>query len=317
MTKYDSAGNPLWSRQIGTASSDISYSVAVDSTGNPYISGYTGGSLDGPNAGYADAFLTKYDNAGNLLWSRQIGTSSPDVSNSVVVDASGNAYISGYTGGSLGGPNAGYADAFLTKYDSAGNLLWTRQFGAEYDDNGCSVAVDSMGNAYISGYTDSFYGSFIPEDENEYRDAFLIKYDIAGNQLWSRRIGTDGFFDYGLSVTIDFAGNAYISGRSGVNSTLAEEGYADAFLIKYDSEGNQLWSQKFDMGNYDSSQSVAVDPAGNAYISGWTGDSWLDQQCDAFLVKFVSVPEPSTLTLLCAAFLALGLIRQRCEKQLN
>ena len=104
-----------WTRQLGTSSGDISYSVAIDGSGNAYISGYTGGDLGGTNAGLHDAFLAKYDSAGSLLWTRQLGTSSGDYG-SVAIDGSGNVYISGGTGGSLGGPNAGSDDVFLAKY---------------------------------------------------------------------------------------------------------------------------------------------------------------------------------------------------------
>jgi hypothetical protein len=144
--------------------------VAVDASGNAYISGRTDGSLGGPNAGGDDAFLAKYSSAGDLVWSRQIGTSSTDESWSVAMDGSGNAYISGNTLGSLGGPNAGGADAFLTKYDSSGNTLWSQQIGTSSDDYSRSVAVDASGNAYISGNTSSsldsvFLMKFVPVPE--------------------------------------------------------------------------------------------------------------------------------------------------------
>ena len=125
-----------WTRQLGTSSDDYSHSVAVDSAGNAFISGHTDGSLNGDNAGQWDAFLVKYDSDGNWLWSRQLGTSSYDFSESVAVDGAGNAFISGSTQGNLGGNNAGLTDAFLTKYDSDGNLLWTQQLGtSSYDSS--------------------------------------------------------------------------------------------------------------------------------------------------------------------------------------
>jgi hypothetical protein len=86
--------------------------------GNAYISGWTYGSLGGPNAGIVDAFLAKYDSSGALLWTRQVGTTSFDSGQSVAVDGLGNAYISGETWGSLGGPNAGSSDAFLVKFSA-------------------------------------------------------------------------------------------------------------------------------------------------------------------------------------------------------
>ena len=191
LTKYDGAGNLLWSRQIGTTADELSFDVAVDAAGNAYISGFTSGSLGGPHAGgTGDVFLTKYDGAGNLLWSRQIGTTNnePDGGGGVAVDAAGNAYITGGTDGSLGGPNAGDYDAFLTKYDGAGNLLWSRQIGTTACDRSNDVAVDAAGNAYISGFTEGSLGG--PNAGG--KDAFLTKYDGAGNLLWSRQIGTTG-----------------------------------------------------------------------------------------------------------------------------
>ena len=163
-----------WTAQIGTSSDDLSCSVAVDASGNAYISGNTSGSFGGTNAGRYDAFLTKFDASGNELWSQQIGTSSDDLSRSVAVDASGNAYISGWTGGSLGGTSAGITDAFLSKFDASGNELWSQQIGTSSGDVSYSMAVDATGNAYISGYTEgSLYGTNAGG-----QDAFLIKYEV-------------------------------------------------------------------------------------------------------------------------------------------
>jgi hypothetical protein len=307
LTKYSSAGNLLWSRQIGTSKTDESHSVAVDAWGNAYISGYTYGSLDGVTAGGLDAFLMKYDNAGNILWSRQIvGPSSADWSNSVAVDASGNVYISGYTSGSLGGPNAGLADAFLIKYSSAGNQLWTQQIGTSLWDESRSVAVDASGNVYISGNTQGSLGG--PNAGNY--DAFLAKYDNTGNLLWSQQIGTSDN-DGCMSVALDATGNAYISVTTLGSLGGPNAGVYDAVLTKYSSAGNLLWSRQIGTSGNDGGTSVALDASGNAYFSGYTYGSLGGPNAgngDAFLVKFVPVPEPSSLALLYSALLALGLI---------
>ena len=118
LRKYDSAGNELWTHQFGTSVSDVSYSVAVDAVGGVYITGDTSGSLEGTNAGGKDAFLVKYDSAGNELWTHQLGTSVDDNSYSVAVDSLGGVYITGDTSGSLGGTNAGGKDAFLVKFSA-------------------------------------------------------------------------------------------------------------------------------------------------------------------------------------------------------
>ncbi len=105
-----------WTEQLGTGSDDYSYGVSADSLGNVYITGDTTGSLGGPNAGLRDAFLAKYNASGALQWTEQLGTGSSDHSYGVSADSLGNVYISGRTDGSLGGPNAGGADAFVAKY---------------------------------------------------------------------------------------------------------------------------------------------------------------------------------------------------------
>ncbi len=104
-----------WTRQLGSSEYDTSNGVSADGLGNVYVSGCTNGSLGGDSAGLSDAFISKYDASGSLLWTRQLGTSTSDVSRGVSADGLGNIYISGWTYGSLEGDNAGDLDAFLVK----------------------------------------------------------------------------------------------------------------------------------------------------------------------------------------------------------
>ncbi len=229
LAKYDSLGNKLWTSQIGTSYDDRSRSIAVDGSGNAYISGYTRGDLGGTNEGYEDAFLVKYDSLGNELWSQQIGTSDYDDSYSVAVDGSGNAYISGVTQGDLGGTNSGSADTYLTKFDSLGNELWSRQFGSSESDYGHSVAVDGSGNAYITGSTRGEIGGINAGGA----DTFLVKYDTSGNLRWSHQIGTASN-ETSYSVAVDGSGNPYITGMTDGDLGGTNAGDNDAFLIKFE-----------------------------------------------------------------------------------
>jgi len=174
VSKYDPAGNLQWVRQLAPTSGESSRAVSADGTGNVYFGGDTFGSLDGPNAGGADAFVGKYDAVGNLLWVRQLGSSAEDIGRSVAADAAGNVFISGYTAGSLAEPNAGGRDFFVSKYDAAGNLLWTRQFGTAADDDCFGLFADGLGDVYLTGHT---RGSLGGPNAGNY-DAFLIKLSV-------------------------------------------------------------------------------------------------------------------------------------------
>ncbi len=291
LAKYDGSGALLWTRQLGTSGNDSSASVAVDSVGNAYISGWTDGSLDGNNAGGNDAFVTKYDSSGVWQWTRQLGSSSWDRSESVAVDSNGNAYITGWTDGSLDGNSAGQQDIFLAKYNSSGVWQWTRQLGTSASDYSYSVAVDSADNAYISGYT---RGSLDGNSAGS-ADAFLAKYDSSGVWLWTRQLGTTSN-DYGTSVAVDSADNAYISGDTYGSLDGTNVGARDVYLAKYNSSGDWLWTRQFGTSAEDYSTSMAVDSAGNAYICGYTEGSLDGNNAgfeDAFLVKY----EPTTMSL--------------------
>ncbi len=269
VSKYDAAGNFQWTQQLGTVTDDRSYGVSADSLGNVYISGLTGGSLGGPNAGGADAFVSKYDAAGTLQWSRQLGTSSTDVSFGVSADGLGNVYISGYTNGSLGGPFAGANDAFVSKYNAAGTFQWTRQLGNSSIDESSGVSADDLGNVYISGITSGSLGA--PFAGGSW-DVFVSKYDAAGNFQWTQQLGTVTD-DVSNGVSADGLGNVYISGytRGSLGGPNAGGPIPnDAFVSKCDAAGNLQWTRQLGTTSYDESYGVTADGLGNVYLSGYT-----------------------------------------------
>jgi hypothetical protein len=124
-----------------------------------------------------DAYVSKFDAAGNPQWARQIGSSQWERGWGIAADGLGNVYVSGSTEGNLGGtPNAN-SDAFLVKYDASGNHLWTRQFGTSQHDNGRGVAIDSNGNVYVTGST---FGNLDGVNAG-LLDTFVRKYDPMGH----------------------------------------------------------------------------------------------------------------------------------------
>ncbi len=230
------------------------------------------------------AVITTPAAAQDLRWTRQVGTPASDIGSGVAVDSAGNAYITGGTEGSLGGPNAGGLDVFLAKYDPSGVMLWTRQIGTSDEDRGRDVAVDSAGSAFISGSTQGSLGG--PNAGRD--DAFLARYDASGTLLWTRQFGTS-MYDYGNAVALDSAGNVYISGITWGSLFGPNVGEYDIFLAKYDALGALLWTRQNGMSESDFSSSVAVDGAGNAYVTGSTESSLGRPNAggkDLFLAKY-------------------------------
>ncbi len=284
IAKYDPAGNPLWTRQIGTKGNDIATGLGVDGLGNLYITGRTTGNLGGTNAGSTDIFLMKYDPAGFAIWTRQVGTTGDDEGDGLFVDAAGNAYITGYTGGTLGPSSAGLDDAFLLKYDASGKLLWVSQFGTSDYDYGSGIAVDGSGNAYVAGRT---AGSLAAANAGQF-DAFLAKFDPTGKPLWTRQSGTTGL-DFGTGVAVDGAGNAYMSGHTRGSLFAPNLGGYDAFLVKYSASGALRWARQFGTPGTDHCYSVAVDGAGNSCITGGTAGNLASANlggADVFLARY-------------------------------
>jgi hypothetical protein len=269
LRKYDFDGNEQWTEQIDSGPNDFG-GVAADGTG-VYIAGATSGTLPGQSsAGDYDAYLRKYDPAGHEIWTRQFGTSASDaVAISLHAGPSG-VYVVGETFGVLaGGSNAGGRDGFVSKFDSEGNEAWTRQFGAGGDDRPSSVVVDATG-VYVVGSTQTSETAFT------HTDAFVRKFDLDGNETWSRQFGSDSPFlytyDEAFAVDADDTG-VYVGGwTDGSLPGQTSFGPPDSFVRKYDPEGNEIWTRQFGTAGYDVLHDVAIrrdgDEALGVYVAG-------------------------------------------------
>jgi len=250
--KYDPNGNQLWvSRYDGANRSDYALAIALDGSGNVYVTGHSyGGSVTGN-----DCATVKYDSNGNELWvARYNGPRSrSDKAELLEVDDSGNVYIAGfcdYTGIS-GQPNWG--DVLIIKYDSNGNELWTvRCNGIENsDDFGEGLCLDGTGNVYVLGRF--AYGNYK-----------ILKYDPNGNELW----GTDYLNVEARAIAVDGKNNLYVTGGGG-GSEYGDE-YTDYETIKFDPNGNMIWSRVYDWpeDGADRAEKLVVDNSDYVYISG-------------------------------------------------
>jgi len=232
LTKYDPDGNKIWTRIWGSSSEDSGFVESVDASGNVYVAGRTFGSFDGQtNAGGGDLCLTKHDPAGNRIWTRIWGSSSNDIGFGVSVDASSNVYVAGYTDGSFDGQtNAGNTDSCLTKYDPAGNRIWTRIWGSSSNDYGFGASVDTSGNVYIVGQT---FGSFDGQTNAGGGDLCLTKHDPAGNRLWTRIWGGSSD-DFAPVASVDASNNVYVAGDTqGSFDGQTNAGNTDLCLTKW------------------------------------------------------------------------------------
>ena len=232
--KYNSSGTRQWTVVIDSNYSK-GHGIVADTSGNTFITGYTPATFNSVSVtGGKDLFLTKYNTSGTHQWSKLLGSTSDDVGNEIVMDSSGNLYITGYTEGILdNGTTSGERDLLITKYDSSGNNLWAKQVGNTRSE-GRSIAVDSSGNAYVAGYT---YGDFDGNSNLGGADIVVVKYDTSGTKQWSYQYGTSSD-DFGEGIVVDSSGNLYVTGKTSGNFYgNVNAGSSDVFLMKLNSSG--------------------------------------------------------------------------------
>ncbi|OQP60372.1 hypothetical protein A3860_33880 [Niastella vici] len=307
VAKQKSDGSYGWASQLGRYETVVSSvatgkKVALDGSGNVYVTGYFNGSVDldaGPgtatftSAGSNDIFIAKYDGNGNYLWGKQIGGSGADAGIAIAVDATGNAYVTGTFNGIVdfdagtGTANqglSGWFSTFLTKYDAAGNFVWAKGFSPVTSGNSLpyGIAIDGSGNVFVTGSlsgTVDFDASAATANltSNGSFDVFFVRYDAAGNFGWANRIGGTGLENVS-GITTDASGNVYISGAfngtvdfdAGAGSaTLTSNGGSDIFITRYDASGNYTWAKNIGNPGTDNSLGIATDQTNYLYITGY------------------------------------------------
>jgi beta-propeller repeat-containing protein len=287
--KYDAAGREVWTRQFGSWDRDFARAMAMDPAGNAYVVGETQGTLPGQlSAGGLDAFVRKYDQAGNELWTRQFGGGGGDAAWGVAVNAAGQTYVAGATRAALPGQrSAGNHDAFVRKYDPAGNELWTRQFGSLESEGARSVALSPSENVMVVGSTD---GTLPGQNRSGGLDAYLRQYDPAGNELWTHQFGSEED-DFGMAVVVDNMGDTLVVGSAGrALPGQITPGGSGAFISSFDAAGAVLWTQHFGADISDEAWGVTVDSAARSYVVGSTVRGLPGQQpvggADIFLRQY-------------------------------
>jgi len=288
VASFTPGGKHRWSKSFGGTNNDIGYDVAVDNSGNVYITGtfFNSISFGGPvfqSKGVIDIFIASFDTNGKHRWSKSFGGSvsgNNPCEPSLAADGAGNTYLTGYFdgstsfGGSTLNSKSSTSDVFLASFDTGGKHRWSKTFGDIAPERGQGVAVDGSGNSYITGHfrgTINFGGSSLTSNGNY--DVFLASFASGGAHRWSKGLGGTSD-DQGNAVAVDGNANVFITGKF-YNSAdfgggkLTSNGYTDIFVASFTSNGAHRWSKAFGSSNNDDGSSITADNTGNAYVTGY------------------------------------------------
>jgi hypothetical protein len=300
VTKLSADGQSLvYSTYLGGSDGDDGHGIAVDSSGSAYVTGGTT-STNFPRknplqatygGGFFDGFVTKLSPDGqSFIYSTYLGGSGSDIGDGIAVDSSGNAYLIGNTD-STNFPRKnpfqanlnGSFDAFVTKLSADGqSLVYSTYLGGSDAETGSGIAIDSSGNAYVTGETLSTNfptKNPLQANINGSSDMFITKLSPSGQSLiYSTYLGGSGR-EFGFSTAVNSSGNAYVTGQTTSADFPTKNpfqpssggGSFDAFVTKLSADGQSLiYSTYFGGNDGDNGVGIAVDSSGNAYVTGYT-----------------------------------------------
>ena len=320
VSKFSPDGALLWSTYLGGSEGDGVHTIAEDGEGNVYVAGITSSSDFPTPVGYDtsyngwlwDAFISRFSASGTLLWSTYLGGDSGESASAITSDGDGNIYVAGATGSadfpttpgaydeSYNGPDSPSnieGDAFVSKFTTGGMLVWSTYLGGSDDDGARVIAAAEGGSVYVGGSTSSLDFPFtLATDES---GGFLAKFTANGALLWSRPPGAAP-----RCVTAADGGSVYLAGSAGPGfpttpyayDTSFNGGHWDAFVSRFNTDGDRVWSTFLGGSDGDVAHEIAVDEGGDVYVVGstWSNDfpalhgydTSFNGQSDAFVVKF-------------------------------
>lgn len=307
---FNNAGQIKWATYFGDAGNDYAFSLALDVSGNVLVTGATTSIKNISTAGahqeqyggddthgIGDAFLVKFNKSGLRLWGTYLGGSEGDCGNTVITDADEHIYIGGYTMSSNDIATAGShkpglpalptgpppSDAFIGRFNPAGQLLWSTYYGGAGNDQIADMRMTSAGTIIVVGETSSLDLStpnvWQPAYGGGASDLFITRFNTSGSPDWCTYFGGVEY-EHATSMTIDKDDNIYVAGSvygddqivtPNACQTMFGGGGADGFLSKFDSRGLLDWSTYIGGSGFDQVNGMATDSFQNVVVAGLTG----------------------------------------------
>jgi len=287
LSKYDSKTGLYWVNVWGGSGSDSGTDIALDDMGHVYISGRfeetvdfnPGEGIDEHTAmGNEDSYFSKFDTDGNFIYAKTWGSSGQDYSEGIATDDWNDIFVAGSFqstadfdpgAGEVNLTSNGMCDAYVSKFDSAGTFQWVGSIGGGSDDGAYSVCTDSAGDVYVTGQYPGYYYTH------------LTKWDGEGNYQWTKTWG-GGHTNGGHAIAADDSDYIYVTGwfvytvdfdpGTGTDSH-SSNGERDAFVSKFDTDGNHYWAATWGGSGREFGQGVAFDDSDNVYVSGFFHNS--------------------------------------------
>ncbi len=307
LLKYNSSGSLIWNKTWDSYDYERPYAIALDTSGNIYVTGKSG-----PSTSLYDVFLAKFNNEGQVQWSRYWGGPDLDYGYDVAIDSEGNIFVTGLT------YTPTSSDICLLKYDNMGNYQWNRTFGdiTQFDsgyglsinnntddiylvgqigiyDGGGDVFISKFNNQGIQQWNASWgaginhqvatdvvfysYDSIYITGEDA-GDSLVMKYNDTGDLQWSKTWG-GVYTECGRRLVVDNDENIFITGYSGVDYSY------DIFILKYNIAGILQWEKVWYYTHRAEGEGIALDSEENVYVVGWTTSPW-----DAVILKYIQYP---------------------------
>lgn len=263
LLKTDQDGSIQWQNSFGGTANDYAYSLTQTSDGGYVLTGFT----ESFGAGGRDVWLVKTDELGNLLWSNTLGLSNWDEGRAVI-QTDDEGFI---VAGSITSYFTGTVDVLLARFNSSGDLLWTKSYGESGSESGLSVQQTADGGYVVTGCTSSWGAGS--------DDLYLLKTDSQGTMEWDQTFG-GSHVDWGRSVQQTSDGGYIVTGYTSSYGS----GYEDVWLIKTDEEGNLQWDRTYGGSLSDEGSHVQQTFEGGYVISATTG-SYGAGSLDLWVIK--------------------------------